>query len=545
MEKNLLHYQEIIRYIFLSIIQKNMNKKAFSWITTLIVLMCVAFVALIVYLKFDALKTLILWEQYEKNDNVLTLQIWEPFSFSGTLTETQDLLDSSHYITHPVHGTVYIKSREYNLFDYTGKVLIQWEIERFLGDTPVVEVKRLTVVQTQTEDDVEQDALSETGVSEWGEDTRYNFPEMGIRFDEEFSHAYTITEQTPNKVVFQKSGEALTFSIVNFACQQSNDSKNCDTLVETFIQSAEQKIVNPIALTIYKLSEVKSWFFTNNKQWYYINNAPEHEVKQIANHLFVNNEWHTKNVILENLAEYCADEQVILHKYDTYTLKQENNKQYVEVEYNAKDTGKVFCKLELSGKEVLVREFTYDPYEEEQEKNTEDKTTWESEENQETSEKQSVNDDNKDTQDTDEIQQEDTNNEQKENEWDTQDTDFDITVEQIKLRPEKALTFNSARGHKITFPSPNIAYQEVTSSESFGQEGVHCFAELNVIHYKNQERVNETPDVQVYECNVKNSFDESKKNMIYKKVDTKHFVIKINNPAWYDFAQAVTVQMRD
>lgn len=512
-----------------------MNKKWFSRVTFLIVMLCIAFVVLIVYLKFDPIKRLILWDDIHTWDEQ-TLQIGEAVEFTGTLQETQDLLDSSHYVNHDTYGTVYLKSRNYNLFDYTGNFLIKGELDWFLWDAMIVEIKTLIKIK----DMVAVQTGSIVATWEQKEDTRYSFPTMGVWFDEEFSEKYSIVEQTATKVIFQHTWEDKKFSISSFVCKKWSTSNDCEELVSVFEQSAEKKIINPITLRLYKLWEVDSWFFTHANQWYYLNDADADEVTQIANHLFVNNEWYVKNKILTNLSEYCADNQVVLDTYDEYVFTQWENTAYVTVKYNNQDTGKVFCKLELVGKEVLTREFQYGEYEEEEiseeDKKEEDKKEEISEEDKKVIDKKED--------DSEEDKEEDKKVVDKKEEKQWENADFDTSVDQFSIKPDKALTFNSARWHKIVFPSPSIAYQEVSIHEDFGQAGVHCFAVVQVVDYAHQEQLGENNDLEIYECTVKKSFDDTAKTILYKQLWERSFVIKIINPAWNEFAHNVDIEQR-
>ena len=152
-----------------------------------------------------------------------------------------------------------------------------------------------------------------------------------------------------------------------------------------------------------------------------------------------------------------------------------------------------------------------------------------------------------------------TNNDEtnKNEEWDTKATETwnktepenkeqqayirDIDVEQFPINLDKKLTFTSSRWHSFIFPSSNLAYQWVNVSEDFGQVWVNCFSAMNVVKYADKELVESQGNVVIYECNVKNTFDDSDKTLIYKKVWDKNFVIKINDPARVNFANNIEI----
>ncbi|PID35026.1 MAG: hypothetical protein CR971_00155 [candidate division SR1 bacterium] len=527
--------------------EKISNQKAFSRVTTLIVIICIAFVALIVYLKFDALQQLIIGTDNQRVDQEYSLQIGQNMECTGKIYETEDLLDATHYVEDTKYGKVYLKSKNYNLFDYSGNYLIKGELEGFIENIPVIEVMTLTQIKILekdeklgTGDDATMDEKNDQDkdLDTEKKDTRYSFSRLGFWFDDVFSEKYSLVEETPTKVSFQLTGDDKKFSINSFDCKKGDTANDCGSLLEIFTQSAEKKIVNPIGISIYKLSEIKSWFFTVNNKGYYINDAEDNTVSEITNHLYFNNERYIKNRVLENISEYCADHQVTLTKYDEYKILREEGKIYLTFNYNSRDTGKVFCKLELDAKDVLVRDFKYSEYEEKNTKEDINVETGTSEISVNSGSIQDIEQEKKqEEEDTDTTSDEKKDDKEKKQE-------FDTSVEQFPLRPSKSLTFNSARGHKIVFPSPSIAYEEINTSKNFEQEGVNCFAQLNVINYKNQEKVSENPDIEIYECNIKNDFDDSAKSLIYKKVGKKNFIIKINNPAWNEFAHNTDIEMR-
>ena len=118
---------------------------------------------------------------------------------------------------------------------------------------------------------------------------------------------------------------------------------------------------------------------------------------------------------------------------------------------------------------------------------------------------------------------------------------WDADVEQFPINLDKKLTFTSSRGHSFIFPSSNLAYQWVNVSEDFGQVWVNCFSAMNVVKYADKELVQSQWNVVIYECNIKDTFDDSDKTLIYREVGDKKFVIQINDPAWVDFANNIEI----
>jgi hypothetical protein len=110
---------------------------------------------------------------------------------------------------------------------------------------------------------------------------------------------------------------------------------------------------------------------------------------------------------------------------------------------------------------------------------------------------------------------------------------------------DKKLTFTSSRWHSFIFPSSNLSYMWVSASENFNQVGVNCTMSMNVVSYPNKEFVETNPSVKIYECSVKNWFDDSDQTLIYRKVWDKNFVIQIIDPAWVNFANNIEIQVNN
>lgn len=121
-------------------------------------------------------------------------------------------------------------------------------------------------------------------------------------------------------------------------------------------------------------------------------------------------------------------------------------------------------------------------------------------------------------------------------------TDWDPNVAQFPINLEKALTFKSSKWHTYIFPSSNLSYMWVWASENFDQAGVNCYSAMNVVKYSEKESVESYWSVVIYECNVKNGFDDSDPSLIYREVWDKDFIIKINDPAWVNFANNIVIE---
>lgn len=122
-------------------------------------------------------------------------------------------------------------------------------------------------------------------------------------------------------------------------------------------------------------------------------------------------------------------------------------------------------------------------------------------------------------------------------------TEWNPNVAQFPINLDKALTFTSSKWHTYVFPSSNLSYMWISASENFDQAWVNCYSAMNVVKYSEKESVESYGSVVIYECNVKNGFDDSDPSLIYREVWDRDFVIKINDPAWVDFANNIVIKV--
>lgn len=114
-------------------------------------------------------------------------------------------------------------------------------------------------------------------------------------------------------------------------------------------------------------------------------------------------------------------------------------------------------------------------------------------------------------------------------------------VDQFPINLEKSKTFSSRRGHNVTFPSSNISYGEQNMSSGLGLNGVRCFAQMNVIAYKNKDMLDSSPALRIYQCTIK---DGSELPAGFRRVtasEDKDFLIEVADPSWTNFANNVQI----
>ncbi len=67
---------------------------------------------------------------------------------------------------------------------------------------------------------------------------------------------------------------------------------------------------------------------------------------------------------------------------------------------------------------------------------------------------------------------------------------------------------------------------------------------MNVVKYAEKVDVDERGSAKVYECSVKEGFDDSSERLIYKEIWGKHFVVEIVDPSWVQFANNINIKIK-
>ncbi|USN57210.1 MAG: hypothetical protein H6766_01810 [Candidatus Peribacteria bacterium] len=107
------------------------------------------------------------------------------------------------------------------------------------------------------------------------------------------------------------------------------------------------------------------------------------------------------------------------------------------------------------------------------------------------------------------------------------------------------LPFVSSKGYTIIFPSTNISFQGVNNTDSLGIEGVSgCWSQMNVVAFSNAAQVIDNPAIIMYDCAYVEDTIGSLSGYIRKDgTDSdRHFFIKVVNPEWTAFANAIKVK---
>lgn len=497
---------------------QSMSKKTKSVsIPTLIIsIITTVFVVIIIFNNWDNILEIF----GDNNSNIenemdIPFVVWEQVSLSWEISDDWDLVNYTHILNLEDQIDLGLKSKTINLNNYDGNVFVEGIVEKIQHDVPVVEVDAIYSL----DDIIEEEELVETWTLQetWDiKESKYmNF--MWLYLNENFFDNYMLLNEGEWNILKVKNLQTHYITNIDYFQCNSSSNQNCEELSNVFESTAVEKFTDSNWVKYYKQSEVNSRFVNNdNKYWYFINDSTDEELKKLSSLFVFVNQKYIEDEILENIDLVCWESGKALKEIDEYELSIENNQTYLDIYWDD-----LYCKIQVDpltknwAKLISLEDFDNGDKGDDIEDDVEDE-----------------NGDGDDDVKEDNLQ-------------DDEDlVIWDESVEQFPINLNKALEFTSRRGHTIVFPSSNIAYAWSSVSEDFDQDGVNCFSAMNVVQYSEKEEVNDRWNVVIYECSVKDWFDDSAKDLIYKNIDWNHFVIKVVNPAWIDFANNLEIEYR-
>ncbi len=474
-----------------------------SIVTLLIAIICTVFVTFIVYKNLDNIQ----WERWSQEETREdSFAMGKEISAQGMLTNDGDVVSYSHRLHTAEHGTIGLKSRLVDLNRYDGQVEVHGRIDKVLWWIPIVEVD--TILGTEKAEKTWKNLLSDTQGT--------YIPQAGIFFPSIFLEKYEIVnKQKVWEIKFKnkQSGQELSFSY--FLCKQWDINKDCAKLNTTFAQISEKSFVAKWETSFYKLQEVTTRFFSQDKhRGYFISNVPEQEVIAFIEHIQFPNKEFVQETIVPYIDDICYNDQLQIQEIKKYELQRKWEQVTVNIQGTFWETN-VDCVVEVDpslphGAKLVSFSADVEDAEDDEEEDSDL-----SEENNEEDSDENSND------------------------------DFDTNVTQFPINLEKTREFPSSRGYTITFPSGNITRRPGTVDDrTMGQAWVNCFNHVNVTKYNKEEPEIATtnPSVVVHECTIKNGFEDSVRYRHITTESEKDFVIEIIDPSRKDFADNTTIE---
>lgn len=471
------------------------------------------------------------------------LTVWDEVKLSWYIFDDGDLINYTHILDSLEYGEIWLKSQNINLNNYEQEVYIEGIVEKIQQWVAVVEIDTIYSLNLEEkEENIDTDQEDSEELSWDIIESRY-LSNMWLYLDDEFFEKYSLVNEWEGGVLKIKDIE--TNYIINldyFKCNDAINEQNCGRFNEIFANSASEKFVASDGTNYYKQSEVQSWFFSNGDLfWFFANDVEDKAFKSVSKYIKLVNTKFVENEILDRVGAVCWEPGKAVESVNKYELVLKNNDLYLNIEWDDWVEINYICETKVNPlvKNMLeLVELTEDDLKNKKEDcvKTEDDECIDPEEA----------DDAEKAEDEDKENQEDDGDSELDLDDDVSEIiseyDWDLEVEQFPINLEKSLEFSSRRGHTIVFPSSNIAYAGTSVQKDFDQKWVNCFSVMNVVKYSEKADVEIKWNVKIYECTIKDWFDDWAKNLIYKAVWEKDFVVEIVNPAWIDFADNLIIK---
>lgn len=469
-------------------------------IPTLIVSMiATALLVLLIVAKWDNILSIFGedWPEMEQ-DSTDQLHVWDEVSLTWIIAQWWDMSTYTHTVDTIEYGLLGLKSSKINLANYDGEVYFQWFVEKIHQWVPVISVS--TIYETDFEEGT-GDEVVET-------QAKY-LPKVWVYLDDKFFEKYgLLNEWNGGALKVKELDSNQIIEIQYFVCDKNSTNENCDKLVKNIWGGATQKFVDSYGNTYYKQPEVESWFFTNGIFGYFINDIQDSYVKNLSKNIILINKKYVQDTLSKSISKLCSAEDSQLNSVSTSDVKFQNSKILYVVSWKGAEWQEIDCELEFdpvspSNSKLVKYDVKWD--------------TWD------------------DTKDEDTTQEDDFKK-------DDGAVALDPSVKQFPLKPEWWLVYTSSRWwYSLQFPSANIAYEASASSTAVWDGGLKCPYVINVIKYADKDNLKESPTVQIYECVWDaNTTSWAPWIVIYSKAN-KVFVAKVNDSAWFDFANNLSI----
>ena len=459
-------------------------KRSISLLTLFIVIILTFAAAFLLFKNFDTITN-----RFSSSEESTGFQIGQEVTLSGMLQNDGDLIIYTHTLTMADTVVVGLKSRSMDLSIYTGMIDIQGIIEKEYNEMFIVEVNFVSWALAAT---------WSTWAMLWSGSGIY-ISQAWIYLPAEFGQSYTLLNNGENgELRVQNIATNQIISIAYFACKKSDPNKNCAQLQQNISASAETYQSTSYGTKLYKLEGVTSRFFSNDNNYgYFINDVSEQEVIAVANAFILPNDTYVQNTLLSKIQTLCTDGVTSLMQVTKSTLGMDLNGLVLNLEWPTTD-GSATCKVFIDPSQAAGwTKISYIS-------NTPTAST---------------------TTTTSTV------------------SNLDTSVKQFPINLEKALTFTSNRGYSIVFPSSNITYESLNVDESLDLPDVRCSMQMDVIKYSDKAMLHDMPAVSIYTCNIKGTLNNLGNSIIQKEsVNGTKFLIRINDAAWMDFANNISIQ---
>lgn len=450
----------------------------------------------------------ILWWLYRDNlSSILTnttIDTGKPLSWANNLFVGKDIVltwsitrntvtkySYTHMLTTIDYGDLWLRSSSVNLYGLSWSVEVKWKIVDFSNNMYIVEVSGLGTGQhTQT-----------------GSDTLY-FSTPGLLIKNLEKDGFEITQHnTTNTISLVNSSTNAKINIRYFVCSKEK-TYDCAVFEESFKNSSGAQSVDSYDNIFYKLNDANTRFANLDDRYgiYIETSSAQLFPFVVEKSQFITNAW-AKKYLSTPAKSVCVNNTLSLQEITSWSLAQTGNLMIWNIQGTDNNFENLSCivtfdpeQIDTLSGQIVKGKQTPDPII--PEANTGSTT----EQVVATS-------------------------------WSTTANLPSSSTPQFPLRPGKEMLF-STRGMTIAFPSPNISFSSTNIFDTVS--GVKCSVKTNVVEYAKKDQVNSNPSVVLYFCaNKPTSLTDT---MRILSVGWTTILIEVKNPAWTNFANAITIQ---
>ncbi len=422
-----------------------------------------------------------------------THYIGEKILSSGVMTPVATFTTYTHEFVANNGDLFGLKSKDIDLYQYSGSIDLKWEITDFKKDVPVITVSEIVWTKQGT------------WLAEWlveGNPDYYFFKDVGLGFDLSITQGYTVEQQADEILLIDlgKNNQPETvLTIAPFICQPWDNLKDCQALLATFATNGNEKYVSAQDITFYNLTETKTWIAFNKGYGYYVTPTEENTFSSFIDFMSFMSQERIQEAATKDIATMCKDiNQTMSQVTSTEFDYQANGIVVVTMRWLDSEGHAVGCEVGVRlGNSLKVVPIRFLPTQ-----------GW------------ALNDDNQQviiTPPTGTTAATGTTTPPKND--DKQPVATDTGKDEIIKNPADEqwmtppaqqtppesysgrLSHQSVRGYTMYFSNKSISYAgQIIDKIDLGISGLSCTYQLNIVQWAHADQADTNPDVIVYEC---------------------------------------------
>lgn len=225
--------------------------------------------------------------------DLLPVAEWTKFGEILVLEWIIELHDDIMQYTHILkidNRTYGLKSKTLSLFDYTGRIKVQWTLVDSIDDVQIIDVTEVIAIEEQR------------SPLDYNQQFFY-YPEFGVALDLLGAKWYEAMSDERFITLYDRINNKEVLKIQSFVCSQLDVLKDCAQLLKDAREWWYTSIKQSSWLVSYLLPETATWIvILEDKQiWYYLTADDEAIVRVFFDAMYFFDILDIKNIILDQL----------------------------------------------------------------------------------------------------------------------------------------------------------------------------------------------------------------------------------------------------